>query len=156
MTIETGGSARRRDSATASVSEIVRRFHVHYEVYPETVAQRDHSIRNVGYRLELYGQVGPGVRPGDGAFREVCRELLDLSSFIVAGTNGGCLCEVAVSPATLYFCSSQERAQACVRLDIRIFHGDGCERPIDPMQERALHEMEVRLGALEVSRGRSA
>jgi hypothetical protein len=155
MTIETG-SARRCDSAITSASEIVRRFHVHYEVYPETVALRDHSIRNVGYRLELYGRVAPGVRPGDGAFREVCRELLDLSSFIVAGAKSGCLCEVGVSPAALYFSGSQERAQACVRLDIRIFHGEGCERPIDPMQERALHDMEERLGALGVSRGPGA
>jgi hypothetical protein len=157
MILEAGREASRGVSTPALVSEIVRQFQVHYEVYPESVVLRDRSIRHVGFRLELYGRVGSDahVRPGDDRCREVCRGLRQISSSIVAATNGGCLCDVAGTAASLYSCGGQGGAHACVRVDIRIFHGDGCERPIDPTQARALHEMEEHLGALGVSRGRS-
>jgi hypothetical protein len=156
MTMESASSPSHSTPPPANVSEIVRGCRVHYEIYPESVVLRDHSLRQVGFRLELYGRVGPGVRPGDDRCREVCRGLRRLSSLVVSGTDGGCLCEVAVFPALLTWCGGQEGADACVRLDIRILHGDGCERPIDPAQGLALREMESRLGEFGVSRGRNA
>jgi hypothetical protein len=156
MTMESASSASHHTPAPAEVGEIVRRFRVHYDVYPESVALRDHSIRQVGFRLELSGEVGPGARPGDDRCREVCHGLRRLSSLVLSGKNGGCLCEVAVFPALLAYDGGQEGSQACVRVDIRILHDDGCERPIDPAQGLALREMESRLEEFGVSRGRTA
>jgi hypothetical protein len=156
MTRASGPSPSHGTAAPADIGEIVRRFRVHYDVYPESAVLRDHSIRQVGFRLELSGEVGAGARPGDDRCREVCHGLLRLSSLVVSGTSGGCLCEVAVFPAMLAYDGGQEGSPACVRLDIRILHDGGCERPIDPSQGLALRELQNRLGEFGVSRGRNA
>jgi hypothetical protein len=138
------------------VRELARRLHVHYEVYPDSVILRDHSIRSVGFCVELYGQVAdhPGLRPESDRAKEVYGVLREISTLIVPDADDGCRYQMRGSSAAFYFCGSQPADRGCVRLEIRILHRDDWDRPIDAFESRALQEIEDRLDRLGVPRGR--
>jgi hypothetical protein len=132
------------------VREIAKRFHVHCEVYPELRVLHDHTTRQVGFCLELYGRVSQDSR------RDVCLGLREISSFIVPATEGAARYEIDENPAAVHYCGNEEGGRPCVQLAIRILHHEGSERPVDEIQARALKEMEHRLEGLGVSRGGAA
>ena len=138
-------------------SELARRLHIHYEVYPESVILRDHSIRSVGYCVELYGQVGDdsGCGPVADRANEVYGVLREISTLIVPHGDDACRYQMRGSSAIFYYCGSQPADRGCVRLEIRILHRDHWDRPIDAFESRALQEIEDRLDGLRVPRGRS-
>jgi hypothetical protein len=140
-----GGSRER-------VEDVARQFHVHYEVHPESVALRDQSIRQVGFRLELHAGVGTdsGARLGDDQCREAILGLLDVSSFLVPAAEGDCCYEVSGSPTAFYNLGIPQGGQGCVRLDIRVRRREGWERPVNGMEARVLRELEDRLRDLGV------
>jgi hypothetical protein len=132
------------------VREIASRFHVHYEVYPESLVLSDHKIRQIGFCLELYGEVGAAL--GKNRVQEVRRSLRVIASSVLQA-DAACSFEVIEPADTLCYCSSQRGFQFCVRLAIRILHRTGWEHPLDGLQRRALAEMEQRLGHLGVTKG---
>jgi hypothetical protein len=142
-----------RDAAPEWAKESAQQCHAHYEVSFESTALPDHTIRNVGYRLELYGRVGPDgkVRPGDDRCREVFHTLESLARLVVPGAESARLCTIRCSPGALYYCGPGGK-QACVRLEIRVMGSEGCDRPIDAQAAHALREMEERLRALGMPR----
>jgi hypothetical protein len=131
----------------------VRRCHAHYEVSLQSTALPDHTIRNVGFRLELYGRVDPDgkARPGDGRCGEVFRELESLARLIAPGAESACLCTIRGSPGALYYCGPGGK-QGCVRLDILVTSPLGRDRPVDAHAADALREMEGRLRELGMPR----
>jgi hypothetical protein len=133
--------------------ESVRRCHAHYEVATQSTALPDHTIRNVGYRLELYGRVDPDgeARPGDGRCREVFRDLESLARLIAPGPESACLCTIRGAPGALYY-SGPGGKQACVRLDILVTSSLGGDRSVDAHAADALREMEGRLKELGMPR----
>ena len=153
MSVE-GERTEKCDGSRERVDEVVTQFHVHYEVYAESMAMRDHSIRQVGFCVELHARVGgeSGVRLGDDQCREAIIGLLEVSSFLVPAAEGDCCYDVDGSPFALCYHGSPQEGQGCVRLDIRVRRRDGWNRPVNGMDARALQEMEHRLRALGVPR----
>jgi len=139
------------------VSELARRLRVHYEVYPDSVILRDHSIRSVGFCVELYGQAAddPGLRPVADRAKEVYGVLREISTLVVPDADDGCRYQMRGSSAAFYFYGSKPADRGCVRMEIRILHRDHWDRPIDAFESRALQEIEDRLAGLGVPRGRS-
>lgn len=153
MSVE--GERTERDGSRERVDEVARQFHVHYEVYPESMALCDHSIRHVGFCLELHARIGTnsGGRLGDDRCREAILGLLEVSSLLVPAAEGDCCYEVSGSPAAFCYHGSPQGGQGCVRLDIRVLRREGWDRPVNEMEARALREMEDCLRALGVPRG---
>jgi hypothetical protein len=137
-----------------NVREIAKRFHVHYEVYPEMLVLPNHNTRQIGFCLELYGEVGVPV--GNDRCTEARRSLKLVSSSVLAAAKEDCRLELIDSPGALYYCSSQRGLWPCVRLVISILHRDNYERPLDGDQRRALESIENGLRLLGAPKGRAA
>jgi len=141
--------------APLSADELARKFHVHYELYPESMVLRDHSIRQVGFCIELHARVGTnsGVQLGDNQCREAFRGLREVSSFLVPAAEGDCCYDVGNSPHTLCYHGNPQEGQGCVRLEIRVLRREGWEHPGNGTEARALRVMQDRLQVLRVPRG---
>ena len=150
-----GERSEPRSGPRERVDELARKFPVHYELYPESMALLDHSIRQVGFCIELHAQVGmdSGVQLGDSRCREAFRGLREVSSFLVPEAEDDCCYDVGNSPHTLCYHGNPQEGQGCVRLDIRVLRREWWERPDKGTEAGALRVMEDRLRALGVRRG---
>ena len=139
---------------TEHVRQIVDRFSVYYDVRPESTVLHDHSIRQVGFCLDLYGRdgQGPPLSPGDERSKEVYQGLREIALQIMPDKEHECRYELGEFHSSLLY-SNHGSSHACVPLEIHILHKSGFDRPVDAGESRALREMEERLKNLGVYRG---
>jgi hypothetical protein len=137
----------------AHARDIVRRFSVYYEVRPESTLLHDHTIRQVGFCVDLYGRdgQGPPLNPGDERSKEIYRGLWEIASQIVPEEQEDCRYQLDGFDASLHFDSHGSKCGR-VQLKIHILHKHGFEQPIDAGETRALKEMEDRLKNLGIHR----
>ena len=139
------------------IREIVHRFSVFYEVYPESTVLHDHTIRQVGFCVDLCGRPprGKNVSPGCARNKEIYGGLSQIASWVIPEKDFECCYELDGFDASL---QCDEGAQDCgsVQLEIHILHQHGFDRPLDECELRALREVEDRLENLGVYRGKTS
>ncbi len=138
------------------IREIVNRFSVCYEVYPESTVLHDHTVRQVGFCVDLCGRppLGTNVSPGYAPSEEIHGGLSQIASWVIPEKDFECCYQLDGFDTSLH-CGS--RAQDCgsVQLEIHILHQRGFDRPLDECEVRALREVEDRLENLGVCRGKT-
>jgi len=131
----------------SKIKDLVQRFMVCWEVYPEQVLTKG-EIRKVGFALELYGTHEPGtghVDPGCEHCRPVQAALREIAHWILPREERPSMYEVGVEAQALTY--SRERGnRPDVRVTIRILHRSDFEKPIDECEVRCLKEMQQALG----------
>ncbi len=135
-------------------AEIVQRFSVSYAVRAESTVLHDHTIRPVGFCVELFGRDGDGppLSPGDERSREIYRGLRNIALQVVPHENHDCQFELDDFHPSLHY-GTNPRGPAKVRLAIYILHRNGFDRPIDADVTQALHKVEDRLKELGIHHG---
>ena len=137
----------------AKIKDLVQRFRVCWEVYPEQVLARD-EIQKVGFALELYGTHEPGtlhVTPGCEHCRPVQAALREIAHWILPREKRPSMYEVSVQWQALSY--SRERGERPdVQITIRILHRSDFENPVDECEVRCLKEMEQALGEIGACR----
>lgn len=130
----------------SKIKDLVQRFQVCWEVYPEQVLTRD-EIRKVGFALELYGTHAPGtehVMPGCEHCRPVQEALGEIAHWILPREERPSMYEVTVDTQALSY--SRERGnRPDVQVTIRILHRGDLEKPIDECEVRCLTDMQQAL-----------
>jgi len=138
------------------IREIVDRFLVYYEVYPESTVLHDHTIRQVGFCLDLYGRPPRGVNlsPGCTRSKEIYQGLSEIATRVVPEEGFECHYGLDGFDASLYYGNgAQDRGG--VQLEMHILHQHGFDRPLDACEVLALREVEDRLKSLGVHRGKT-
>jgi hypothetical protein len=135
-----------RASGLARVKDLVRRFRVCWEMYPEQVMVKS-EIRKVGFALELYGTHEPGtghVDPGCDHCRKVQSALREIAGWILPREERPSMYDVSVDTQALSYSRERgNRPDVCVT--IRILHRGDFEKPIDECEMRCLKEMQQAL-----------
>jgi hypothetical protein len=133
------------------MQDIVERFSICYGTCPESTVLRDHSIRQVGYCLDLYGRDGngPPLSPGDERSRTIYRALREIALQIVPEEDHDCRFELDEFYPSLQY-GNNPKGPARVPLTIHILHKNEFDRPIDAAVTQALHELEGLLRCLGV------
>jgi hypothetical protein len=139
-----------RDAADLTeIKELVRRFRVCWETYPEQILTKE-GIRKVGFALELYGTHEPGtehVSPGCEHCRPVQAALREIAHWILPREERPSMYEVSVETQALSY--SRERGnRPDVRVTVRILHRTDFEKPVDECEVRCLKEMQQALGEI--------
>jgi hypothetical protein len=133
------------------IQDMVERFSVCYAVCADSTVVRDHSIRQVGFCLDLYGRDGngPPLSPGDERSKEIYRTLREIALQIVPEGGNDCRFELDKFYPSLQY-GNNPRSPARVQLTIHILHKNGFDRPIDAAVTQALRELEDRLRYLGI------
>lgn len=146
------GANRSRSAETSGVARIkdlVQRYRVCWEVYPER-APVGKEIRNIGYSLELYGTHEPGtglVSPGCIHCRGIQSALNEIAKWILPREQRASWYEVTIDRRS--FTHSRQRAERPdIRATIRILHRSKWDQPVDACEMRCLSEMEHALREL--------
>lgn len=130
----------------SKIKDLVQRFMVCWEVYPEQVLTKG-EMRKVGFTLELYGTHEPGtehVSPGCEHCRPVQAALREIAHWILPREERPSMYEVSVETQALSY-SRQRGNRPDVRVTIRILHRSDLEKPIDECEVRCLKEMQQAL-----------
>jgi len=135
------------------LKELVKRFRVCWEVWPEYVLA-EHQKRQIGFVLELCGTHEPGSEhptPGCEHCQRVFSGLQQIATHITPREERPSVYEVQAYDHALRY-APKRRNRADVILTLKILHRSGFERPVDECETRCLTEMKQRLrelGALE-------
>ncbi len=134
--------------------EIVARYRVYYEIRPESVPLKDHSLQEVGFRLELHGEHATGSHPMPGCTlcQEIYAGLREIAAWILPKEIRDSSYDLEAFDASLHY-SHPTKDPGSVQLGIDILHRSGFDRPVDACEVRCLREMEEKLRRLEVRRG---
>jgi hypothetical protein len=129
---------------------LVTKYRVCWSVYPEK-AFVDEKLRQIGFRLELYGTHPPDVGhldPGCVHCREVWAALKRIAAAIIPDGSRDSEYDIETFDDALHY-SKQRKNRAEVELHIDIIHKSGFG-PVDECENRCLKEMTdklVQLGA---------
>lgn len=128
---------RLRDSA--------RRHHVHFEVQPELISERD-VLTQVGYQVRVWTvhDKGAHAMPGCGKCRELLAELDRIVQWAVPAEDRPTRIEIERPGAALYD-SSEVPGSDEVALTIRLTHREAYASPIDACERRCLQQIRERL-----------
>jgi hypothetical protein len=134
--------------------EIVARHRVYYEIRREQVPLKDHTLQEVGFRLELHGQhtTGSHPTPGCALCQEVYAGLREIAAWILPKEIRDSSYDLEPFDASLHY-SHPTKDPGSVQLGIDILHRSGFDRPVDACELRCLREMEEELRRLGVRRG---
>ena len=134
--------------------EIVVRHCVYYEVRRESVPLKDHSLQEVGFRLELHGRHAAGSHPMPGCAlcQEIYGGLREIAAWILPKEIRDSSYDLEAFDASLHY-SHATKDPGSVQLGIDILHRSGFDRPVDACEVRCLREMEEKLKRLGVRRG---
>ena len=141
-------------SAPLILKELVERFHVCWEAWPE-YAIVGHEKRQIGFALELSGTHAPGVEhpsPGCRHCQEVFGALRVIAVHILPREKRDSSYEIGPYDQAIHY-SHSRRNRPDVTLSIQIRHRSGFERPVDACEVRCLTEMKQRLVELGAPEG---
>jgi hypothetical protein len=134
--------------------EIAAQHHVYYKIWPEQVPLKDHSLQEVGFRLELHGEHAKESHPMPGCALcwEIYRGLREIAYWILPKEIRDSYYDLEAFDASLHY-SHPTKDLGSVQLGIDILHRSGFDRPVDACEVRCLQEMEEKLKRLGVHRG---
>ena len=134
--------------------EIAARHRVYYEIRREQVPLKDHTLQEVGYRLELHGEHAAGSHPMPGCAlcQEIYRGLREIAVWILPTEIRDSSYDLEAFDASLHY-SHPTKDPGSVQLGIDILHRSGFDRPVDACEVRCLREMEEKLRRLGLRRG---
>lgn len=137
-----------------SIKELVQRFRVCWEVYPEQ-ALTEKDVRKIGFSLELYGTPEETSEGGSAVFSRneaVALALRQIASWILPQEKRPSWYELDVESQSVSY-SRQRGERPDVRATIRILHRNNWDQPIDECELRCLNEMERALNELGACQG---
>ena len=139
------------NGAPGEFKSVLERFTVFYEIYPESVVLRDHSIRQVAYVVDLYGKDKhePPIHPGDKRCHEVFRGLYKIACWLLPTDYGACHIDIDSFHASLHYVDGWKEP-GYMQLGLHIYHLDKLDKPLDTDQKGVLDELIKRLEALGV------
>lgn len=131
---------------TSSISELARRFQVHWDVSPEYVFI-NHEKRQIGFELDLSGTHGNGatqLEPGGEKCREIYRALIQIAEDVLPQGTKDTSHQLEPYDQSVYY-STKHGNRPEVVLRIRITHRKAFERPVDSDQIQFLNDLQQRL-----------
>jgi hypothetical protein len=147
-------SQRPGPSNLLKIKDLIHRFRVCWEVYPEEVLVK-REIRKIGFSVELFGTDAGGAAdesPGCGRVRRVQSALEEIANWIVPRERSACRYEVEADSQSLSY-SRERGGRPDSRVSIRILHGKERDRPIDESEVRRLQDMEKALTEVGACKG---
>ena len=136
------------------IRELVRKYRVSWQVWPESLVSENHKIVKVGYQLNLLGYHALGSHPTPGC--ELCKEvysaLHEIAAWILPHEKRESTYDMLTFDLSLHFDSSK-RDPGHVELSIVIRHRENLEAPQDECELHCLNEMQERLSDMGASRG---
>lgn len=128
---------RLRDSA--------RRHHVHFEVQPELIIERDVRTQ-VGYQVRVWSvhDKGAHAMPGCVKCRELLAELDGIVQWAIPAEDRPTRVEIERTGAALYDSAEVPGADE-VAITIRLIHREAYATPIDECERRCLQQIRERL-----------
>jgi hypothetical protein len=152
--VEAEGMMSPGEVETSSVEELVARYEVCWEVWPEYTFV-GHEKRQIGFQLELSGTHGPcPEHPEPGC--EECQKAYSALRRIaenVLQPEGDCAWQIEPYDQGIHF-SRRHGNRPEVSLTIRILHGTGLQRPVDSIEIHCLNEAQQHLEKLGAARRR--
>jgi hypothetical protein len=137
-------------NSEAQLKAIISKYLICWSAYPEK-AFVEGAIRQIGFRLELYGTYPPGVQHADPGYvrcHEVWAALKAVAQSIVPKEIRESECEVEVFDNAVHY-SHIRRNRRDVELHIRITHRSRLG-PVDEFENYCLKQMTANLEQLGV------
>jgi hypothetical protein len=154
---ESSRTAHAVDDHTVSTTlkEIVRDFHVRWEVLPDCYPVKN-ELRQIGFYLELTGDHESGVenpQPGCEHCRKVWIGLKEIADWILPKEERDTDYDIAPYDQSIHYDASR-KFQPEVSLRIWIRHRSGFDREVDACEVRCLKEMTQRLVDIGARKGK--
>ena len=134
-------------SESTDISDLVRRFHVCWDVWPE-YAFIKHEKRQIGFELDLSGTYEggePHPEPGCEQCMEIYRALVRIAEDVLPGGNADILPQFESYDQGIHY-SPRRGNRPEVVLRVRITHRKAAfEDPVDKAQVQYLDELQQRL-----------
>jgi len=133
--------------ATTALAQLVSRYHVCWEVWPE-YALIGQKSRQVGFELELLGS-----DKDLSEFAPVCRKAMEIHAALEAVARWALVgdeqvsCEISPPDTSLRYSSVREN-RPDVTLSIKILHRTGFDVPVDDNERDYLEKAKARLRQL--------
>lgn len=135
------------------LAALVDTHHVVFEVYAQKTYSSGRDV-NFGYDVELLAiHVGGthGIMPGCHRCLEVWSDLRRIAEAVIPeDLTRISRYEIAAFDHALHYYGGNEREPAKVRLSLEVRHKRDWDAPIDPCEERCLHDILTDLKALGV------
>jgi hypothetical protein len=114
---------------------------------------KDHSLQEVGFRLELHGEHAEGSHPMPGCAlcQEIYMGLQEIAAWILPKEIRDSSYDLEAFDSSLHY-SDPIKDPGSVRLGIAILHRSGFDRPVDACEVRCLREIQEKLRRLGVPR----
>ena len=142
---------------TSRLTDLVRRFQVCWEVWPEC-AMVGSEKRQIGFVLEICGTHEAGTErplPGCEHCRDVFIGLREIAEHIVPQEARPSISEIGPYDRAIHYSPTRQNRPE-VNLALTILHQAGIEDPLDACQVRCLSETKQRLKQLGAQEGRWA
>ena len=122
-----------------------RRHHVHFEVQPELILERDVRTQ-VGFQVRVWTvhDKGSHAMPGCVKCQELLAELDRIVQWAIPAEDRLTRVEIERPGAALYDSSEVPGADE-VALNIRLTHREAYASPVDPCERRCLQQIRQRL-----------
>lgn len=143
------GTSRVFMSNKVEVKTFIPQYRICWSSYPEREVV-DGAIRQVGFRLELYGTYpSEMIHASSGYLRshEVWAALKEVARWIMPAAIDGAECEIEAFDNAIHY-SRVRRNRGDVELHIRIIHKSGLG-PVDQSEAECLEQMITGLRNLE-------
>jgi len=139
------------DEQGPEITRILERYAISYEVRTQWSVLRDHTLRQVGYLVDLYGSDGSRLAAGDERCQEIFRGLSKIARGILPPDEGDCCISIEGFHPQLHL-GVGGNGHGSVRLEMHVRHRHEIDRPVDAGEAQALKALLARLEAL-VGRG---
>lgn len=130
----------------SSISELINRFHVYWNVWPEYIFIK-HEKRQIGFELDLSGAHGDGAEhpePSCEKCREIYRALVQIAEDVLPRGKKDTSFQFEPYDQSIHY-SARHGNRPEVVLKIRIIHRQAFERPVSVAQLQYLNELQKNL-----------
>ncbi len=136
------------NSVTIGLSELVKRYLVCWEVWPELLFV-NRQQRQVGFELELCGTHNSHRRQGGpcSGCRQVFLALHTIAEYILPPEGRASMCEIGPYKQGLLY-SAVRGNRPDITLSVKVLHRQGFDQSVDACEERCLEEMKTKLKQL--------